>query len=139
MFDIKVYEHNAKYYETDKMGIIHHSNYIRWFEEARIDFLNQINFGYKQMEEQGIVSPVLSVNCEFKSMVHFDDTVLVYVRVKEYKGVKFTLGYEIRDKVTDELRTLGTTTHCFLNNEGKIVNIKKEMNEFHNALLAHVH
>ncbi len=135
MFDIKVYEHNAKYYETDQMGIIHHSNYIRWFEEARIDFLNQINFGYRQMEEQGIVSPVLSISCEYKSMVKFDDTVLIYVKLKEYKGVKFTLEYEIRDKFTNELRTKGTTTHCFLNKEGRIVNIKKEMNEFHNAFL----
>ena len=43
---IRPYLHNAKYYETDQMGIIHHSNYIRWFEEARIDYMNQIGFRF---------------------------------------------------------------------------------------------
>ncbi|MFQ7173111.1 MAG: acyl-CoA thioesterase [Thomasclavelia ramosa] len=59
---IRPYLHNAKYYETDRMGIIHHSNYIRWFEEARIDYMNQIGLTYKKMEEEGIISPVLSIS-----------------------------------------------------------------------------
>ena len=49
---IKPYQHLAKYYETDQMGIIHHSNYIRWFEEARIDYMNQIGLTYKKMEDE---------------------------------------------------------------------------------------
>ena len=50
------HRHLVQYYETDQMGIIHHSNYIRWFEEARIDFMNQIGLTYKTMEEKGIIS-----------------------------------------------------------------------------------
>ena len=53
--DIKPYEHIVQYYETDQMGIVHHSNYIRWFEEARSYILEQIGFGYKKMEEEGII------------------------------------------------------------------------------------
>lgn len=49
------YEHKTQYYETDQMGIIHHSNYIRWFEEARIEFMNQCGFSYAQMEKDGII------------------------------------------------------------------------------------
>ena len=60
---IHPYEHNAKYYETDQMGIIHHSNYIRWMEEARMDMMEQMGFGYDKMEELEIISPVISVNC----------------------------------------------------------------------------
>ena len=48
---MKLYEHKVQYYETDKMGIVHHSNYIRWMEEARIDFLSQIGWDYKKLEE----------------------------------------------------------------------------------------
>lgn len=48
---IKPYQHLAKYYETDQMGIIHHSNYIRWFEEARIDYMNQIGLTYNRVGE----------------------------------------------------------------------------------------
>ena len=72
---IRPYEHHAKYYETDQMGIIHHSNYIKWMEEARMDLMDQIGLSYKQMEEMEIISPVLSVSCEYHSMVHFDDTI----------------------------------------------------------------
>ena len=61
MKDLKVYTHNAKYYETDQMGIIHHSNYIRWMEEARIDMMEQIGMSYADMEKAGIISPVLSI------------------------------------------------------------------------------
>ena len=75
----KPYQHLAKYYETDQMGIIHHSNYIRWFEEARIDFMNQIGLTYKTMEKEGIISPVLEVNCKYLQMMYFDDITAVFV------------------------------------------------------------
>lgn len=54
---IRPYEHHAKYYETDQMGIIHHSNYVKWMEEARLDLMDQIGLNYKQMEEMEIISP----------------------------------------------------------------------------------
>lgn len=53
---IRPYEHHAKYYETDQMGIIHHSNYIKWMEEARMDLMEQIGLSYKEMEAMEIIS-----------------------------------------------------------------------------------
>lgn len=50
------FERTAKYYETDQMGIVHHSNYIRWFEEARIELMNHVGLPYRQMEENGILA-----------------------------------------------------------------------------------
>ena len=73
----KPYKHLVQYYETDQMGIVHHSNYIRWFEEARSYILEENGFGYKKMEELGIISPVLSVNARYKSMTHYYDTVII--------------------------------------------------------------
>ena len=61
------YEHHAKYYETDQMGIIHHSNYVKWMEEARLDLMDQIGLNYRQMEEMEIISPVLSISVEYHS------------------------------------------------------------------------
>ena len=66
---IRPYEHHAKYYETDQMGIIHHSNYIKWMEEARMDLMEQIGLSYKQMEEMDLLDQVAAVgmkkkNCE---------------------------------------------------------------------------
>ena len=74
---LRPYEHHAKYYETDQMGIIHHSNYVKWMEEARMDLMDQMGLSYKQMEEMEIISPVLSIAVEYHSMVHFDDTVVI--------------------------------------------------------------
>ena len=107
---IRPYEHHAKYYETDQMGIIHHSNYIKWMEEARMDLMDQIGLSYKQMEEMEIISPVLSVSCEYHSMVHFDDTVVI-------------------DKETGELRTTGKSSHCFLNRSGRPISLKRSYPE----------
>ncbi len=61
---IRPYEHHAKYYETDQMGIIHHSNYVKWMEEARLDLMDQIGLNYRQMEDMEIISPVLSISVD---------------------------------------------------------------------------
>lgn len=119
------YLHHAKYYETDQMGIIHHSNYIRWMEEARIDALTKAGISYKEMEENGIISPVLSVSCEYKSMVHFDDEVLITLKITKYNGVKFELEYEMKDKETGELRSIGKSVHCFLDTSGRPISLKR--------------
>ena len=96
---IRPYEHHAKYYETDQMGIIHHSNYIK--------LMDQIGLSYKQMEEMEIISPVLSVSCEYHSMVHFDDTVVIETKITRYNGIKMDVEYRMTDKETGELRTTG--------------------------------
>ena len=62
----------ARYYETDQMGIIHHANYIRWMEEARIDLMNQMGYPYRRFEEMGYLSPVLHAECEYKKSVKFN-------------------------------------------------------------------
>lgn len=129
------YEHTAQYYETDQMGIIHHSNYIRWFESARIDFMNQAGADYAAMEKAGIISPVLSVSCEYKSMVHFGDTVLILPVIDSYNGIKLCLSYTVRDKNTGEIRTTGKSSHCFLNREGRPVSLKKSAPRFHEAFM----
>ena len=90
---LKIYEHKTQYYETDQMGIVHHSNYIRWFEEARVDLMDQAGLGYKKMEEAGIISPVLSVEAEYKSMVHFGDVVAIEASLEEYNGIRMTVSY----------------------------------------------
>lgn len=78
----------ARYYETDKMGIIHHSNYIRWFEEARVDALEQIGLSYDKLENIGIISPVLTVNCQYIHPVHFNDNVEIHLKFTNFTGVR---------------------------------------------------
>lgn len=127
--NIEPYIHHAKYYETDQMGIIHHSNYIRWMEEARIDAMNQLGISYGGLEKMGIISPVLSVSCQYRNMVHFDDSVMIKVKAVKYTGVKLELEYEFMDVETGTVCTTGTSAHCFLDRNGRPVSLKRECPE----------
>ena len=127
--------HRAQYYETDQMGIVHHSNYIRWFEESRVEFLDKIGYSYKKLEEDGIISPVLEITCKYKSMVHFGDDVIITPTIKEFNGVRLTIYYEIIDACTKELRSFGTSSHCFLGIDGLPLRLKKDHFELYKRLL----
>ena len=132
------YEHQAQYYETDQMGIIHHSNYVRWMESARIWWMSQIGIDYWRMEERGIISPVLEITCQYKSMVHFGDTVLIEPVIEKYNGIKLELSYRITDKVGGELRFTGSSKHCFLDRNGKIISLKKSYPEYDRAFMENI-
>lgn len=121
-----IYEHKVQYYETDQMKIVHHSNYIRWFEEARTAYLEEGGFGYANMEKDGIISPVLEVTAKYISMTRFGDTVLIEPRVEKYNGVRLEVSYEIKDKKTGELRCTGLSKHCFLDDTGHPVRLNKK-------------
>ena len=101
-------EHLVQYYETDQMGVAHHSNYIRWFEEVRTVLFEELGLGYKGMEEGGIISPVVAVSARYKTMAKYCDTVVIRAEVTKYTGVRFNLKYEIYDKATKEIRCEGT-------------------------------
>ena len=111
------WQHKVQYYETDQMQIVHHSNYIRWFEEARTYLMDEIGFSYFQMEDEGIIVPVLSAYAEYKSMVRFGETVEIQAKITEFTGVKLTIHYEVRDIDTKEIRSVGETKHAFLDKE----------------------
>lgn len=119
------YERKAFYYETDQMGIVHHSNYIRWLEESRIDFLSQLGMEYKDLEEMGILIPVLSVSCNYKKPVFYNETICVPVKLTEFKGVTFTFEYDIMNKETMEQCAFATSSHCFVNKDMKPLRLKK--------------
>ena len=128
------YIHHVNYYETDKMGITHHSNYIRWMEEARIYFLEQIGFGYGKLEADGIISPVIGVECEYKTSTTFGDLVAIDVAVEEFRGVKLVIQYTMIKMDTGELVATGRTKHCFVNRDGKPVILKKSFPELNEKL-----
>ena len=131
---MKQYTHKVKYYETDKMGVTHHSNYIRWMEEARIDFLEQIGFGYDKLEDDGIISPVIGLECEYKTPTTFADEISIAVSVKEFKGVKLIIEYVMKNIKTNDIVLIGISKHCFINNESKPIILKKEFPEFDEKL-----
>lgn len=130
------FERVVKYYETDKMGVVHHSNYIRWFEEARVEFMRNAGISYKTMEDEGIQIPVVTVSCKYKSPAKFDDTVLVRVWIKKFNGIIVEISYEVADKESGEVRVTGESSHCFVNDTTfKPINLKREREDIYNKFL----
>lgn len=130
------YLHKVQYYETDRMGITHHSNYIRWMEEARVACLEQLGWGYDRLEAEGIVSPVVKVECEFKRTTTFPDRIAVEARIASYNGIKLGLSYTMVNADTHELAAFGRSLHCFLNSKGMPIRLKREFPEFDGILRA---
>lgn len=127
-----MYKHTVQYYETDRMGITHHSNYIRFMEEARVCFLNEIGFGYEHFEENGIISPVVSVKCEYKKTSTFGDIVSISLAPKEIKAARLIMEYKMTNQ-NGELVLSGESEHCFIKG-GKILRIERDLPAFHLAL-----
>ena len=125
---IKPYTRKVHFYETDQMGIVHHSNYIRWLEEARIDFMEQIGFGYHSVSDFGVDFAVLGVSIDYKQSVRFNDIVEIHLAVSELTTVRMSFKYKIlRNEV---LCAFGETRHCAIRTQKqKVVSLKKEIPE----------
>lgn len=133
--DSMMYMHKVQYYETDKMNCVHHSNYIRWFEEARTALMEEGGFGYDRMEALGVMSPVLKVQAEYRSMTRFGETVEIQTQVESYTGTRIAFRYEVRDRETGTLRCQGRTEHCFVGESGRPVSLKKACPQYHRQIL----
>ena len=128
------YLHKVQYYETDRMGITHHSNYIIWIEEARIDFLSQLGWDYDRLESEGIISPVLGVQVKYKKSTTFPDEISIAVSVADYRNVRLKLAYEMKNRQGETVCT-AESEHCFINGNGNLIVLKKQFPKLHEDLM----
>lgn len=133
---MKTYTHKVNYYETDKMGITHHSNYVRYMEEARISFLEQIGYSFDKLEAEGIASPVIHIECNYKKTTTFPDEIEIEVVVAKLSALKLTFGYTY--KVKGEVVFTATSSHCFLDEKGAPVIVEKKYPALFDELKKHV-
>lgn len=124
MRKIAPYERKVYYYETDKMGVMHHSNYIRIFEETRVDYLAQAGLPFDVIEGMGLYMPVLDVSCQYKHPLTFNETFFAELRIEKFNGTTLYLAYTITNKNGD-ICAVGTSKHCFTDKSMKPVRIKK--------------
>ena len=110
------YTHKVNYYETDRMGVTHHSNYIRFTEEARVAYLDAIGASYAQIEADGVISPVIEVQGRFRHTTTFDDVIEISVYIKSTTTFKLKIGYTMRCGGNEVFE--GWSLHCFLDKEG---------------------
>ena len=107
-----------RYGETDQMGVVYHGNYAQFLEMGRIDWLRSLDISYKNMEENNIILPVISLQCTFKKSAEFDDEITVKTTLKKIPSVKIEFEYEITNQ-KNELLTTGYTVLAFLNKATK--------------------
>ncbi len=128
------YSRRVNYYETDQMAIVHHTNYIRMFEEARLDMMEQCGMPYDEIERMGIIIPVVDAYARYHSSLRYGDELEVEVKVKKFNGIRLIYDYRIYIKDTGELSATGYTSHCFLL-DGLPVNVRKRFPELYDKFM----
>ncbi len=118
-----MYQHKIQYYETDKMGITHHSNYVRFMEEARSYALEQAGYGYDKMEENKIFIPTISVSLDYKKTTTYGDILDIETKVTNLTPARVEIEYVM--KRGDEIVCTAKSSHCFLNENSRPVAVKK--------------
>jgi acyl-CoA thioester hydrolase len=130
----KPYTRRALYYETDQMGIVHHSNYIRFFEEARNEFMFSIGCNIREIEKKGYVIPNVDAYARYIKPIKFYDEFTVEVFLVRFNGSRLEFDYEIHLKSSGVLAATGHTTHCFATKDLKPVSIKRIMPEVYSTI-----
>ena len=128
------YIHLVQYYETDKMGITHHSNYIRWMEEARVYFLEQAGWPFAKLEKQGFASPVIKVECKYIRPTTFSDKIAIRTCVASFDGVRMIFEYEM-SKEDGTVVCVGSSSPGFIDLNGKPIRADKACPEFCESML----
>ena len=128
-------EHRVAYVETDAMAIVHHSNYIRWFEMGRNDMLRTIGYPYSKLEKMGIWMPVIGGACDYKSPAVFDEVVLIRAWVDKVKGASVYLAYEVVGKESGEVKVTGSSSHGVTDTDLRPLRLKKEFPDLYEKLV----
>lgn len=121
----------VQYFDTDKMMVMHHANYIRYFETARTEYLRSEGMSYSEMEKGDFQIPVLSVQAEFKDPAVYDEEIVIGCRISKLSHASFELEYEIRGKENGKLHVRGKSRHGFTNHDLRPIPLKKKQPELY--------
>jgi acyl-CoA thioester hydrolase len=128
------YSRAVYYYETDKMGVVHHSNYVRWMEEARDFFFNEADLAYTVTESYGVMCPVTDISVKFKHFAAYGDVFTVRVSMTKYTGVRFRMAYSIINQDGTVLAE-GESGHGFIDSNYKPVALSRRIPQRHELML----
>jgi acyl-CoA thioester hydrolase, YbgC/YbaW family len=123
------------YADTDAMGVVYHTNYIKWFEVGRTELLRSLGYPYARMEEEGLMLPVAECSCKYRMPAVYDDLLEITARIHELKGATVFIEYEIRRKETGELLATGMTKHAVTDKSFKPVRLKDKNPELYRFIL----
>lgn len=120
-------EHHVNFYDTDAMAVVHHANYIRWFETGRVEYLRKYGITLGEMMEDGYVFPITEVRAKYVSPGRFDDTVQIETTAKALTRAKMAFSYRVFNKKTGVLMVTGFTQNVFTHSDtGKITRLPEK-------------
>ena len=117
-FSLKV-----RFYETDLMGVVHHANYLRWFEMGRVEYLRQAGIDLNEMMGEGFMVPIVDVNCRYRQSARFDDEVIIETVLEKLSKVKLSFSYRALRAKDGVLLAEGKTTNGITTAEGKVARL----------------
>ncbi|MBQ4404451.1 MAG: acyl-CoA thioesterase [Selenomonadaceae bacterium] len=111
--------YRVKFYDTDTFRIVHHSNYIRWFETGRVEFLRELGIDLNEMMNDGILFPIVEIGAKFHAPAKFDDVLEIETTAEALTKAKMKFNYVIRKRGEEKILAEGTSTNVFTSG-GKI-------------------
>jgi acyl-CoA thioester hydrolase len=120
-------ETRVTYAETDAMGIVYYSHYLRWFEMGRTELMRSLGITYREMESQGTYLPVSEVFCRYLVSAKYDDVLIIETSVDFLKRASIQFAYRILRKADAVQMVTGTTLHAFVDREGRIIRVPSSL------------
>ena len=117
------------YADTDALGIVYHTNYIKWFEIGRGELLRELGIPYSQIENMGYYLPLTEVNCHYLYPARYDQIVLIETQIIFVKRASIKFRFLIWDEKQEKTLVEGESVHACINKQGKIVRIPREITE----------
>ena len=111
--------YRVKFFDTDVMGVVHHANYIRWFETGRVEFLRELGIDLNEMMSDGILFPIVEITAKFHAPAKFDDELEIITTAEALTKAKMKFDYVIRKRGEEKILAEGTSLNVFTN-DGKI-------------------
>ena len=109
----------VRYAETDAMGVAYYANYFVWFEVARTDLLRVLGWSYREMEEGGVLLPVIEADCRYQRPARYDDELEIRTEGRLTSRVRLEFRYEVFVKGHDGMIASGRTAHAALGRNGR--------------------
>lgn len=132
---MNITEIRVRYAETDAMAVVHHANYYLYFEVARENMIREFGISYKEMEELGIMMPLVETKCKYIDAAKYDDLLLIESKIIELTAVKVKIEYKVIKKDTGKLVATGETLQTFVDSKNfKIINLKRTREDIWNKL-----
>lgn len=128
----------VRYAETDQMGIAHHSNYPIWYEVARTDLMKEMGMTYAELEQQGLIMPLVELHSKYISAAYYEDRLIVQAELKKVTGMKLEIEYVIYREADETPINVGKTLHALVGRDLKPVNVRKEFPDLYQKLLSAV-